>query len=359
MDYSDCSDEEIDREYHDERVTLNNYYESIYNNDSQNEVVKNDKERKINYPGLEGLNKELIEVFLLQNYDKCKNGKINICSYQINKSGKMPFLQFFLRKFDKNDETKPDMLTFPSFTYNNLIEVMGICETIQKIICMSNHLKPSNYEYKGFLNNKNEFYVFYEMKNDIVNIHNLYRTNDLWLVLMDEILNHNKVGNFKIEQSVINFFSRNFTLCYLKDENDEYYDTPVVAYIGCKNKEADFISTFGVSKTQKEYLKESLFYFTDYNNAFKMCDNNNKEKLCIVRFALFTGHMNIMMNAKFNDEVLLDNNYDSVYIGNEEESPLWGLKFYEQQVPLTCHYIDNKSLKMEYDDDKKILYYIL
>lgn len=350
MDESDYSDSEIDREYQDERATLNSYYDSIYNIDSQNESVKNDKERKISYPGLEILNKELIEVFLLQNYDKCKSGTIHICSYQINKSGKIPFLQYILRKFDKNHETNPDKLTFPTFKYKTLIEVMGMCETIQKIICLSNHLKSSNYEYKGFTNNKNEFYVFYEIKEDIINAHNLYRTNDLWLVLMDEILNHNKCCNFKIDSDVISFFTKNIIFSYLKDENNEYYETPVVAYIGCKNKEADFITTFGVSKSKKEYLKESYFYFTDYNNAIRMggwTDNINKS--CIVRFSLFTGVTNIIMNSHLNDESLFDNNYDSVYIGNEEESPIWGLKCYEQQLPLTCHFIDKKYLGTEYE----------
>lgn len=358
MDESDYSDNEIDREYQDERDTLNSYYDSIYKIDSQNEPVKNDKERKINYPGLEILNKEMIEVYLLQNYDKCKSGTINICSYQINKSGKIPFLQYILRKFDKNHETNPDTLTFPTFKYNTLIEVMCMCDTIQKIICVSNHLKPSNYEYKGFLNNKNDFYVFYEIKEDIINTHNLYRTNDLWLVLMDEILNYNKSCNFKIDPDVISFFTKNIIFSYLKDENNEYYETPIVAYIGCKNKEADFITTFGVSKSKKEYLKDSYFYFTDYKNAIRMCGwvDDNINKSCIVRFALFTGITNIIMNLQLNDESLLDNNYDSVYIGNEERSPIWGLTNYEQQLPLTCHFIDKKYLGTEYD--KKSQYYI-
>ena len=55
------------------------------------------------------------------------------------------------------------------------------------------------------------------------------------------------------------------------------------------------------------------------------------------------------------------NNYDSVYLGNIElddgsfleDTPIIVLKEYNQQVPLTYHYIDKNKLGLIYEEQNK------
>ena len=112
-----------------------------------------------------------------------------------------------------------------------------------------------------------------------------------------------------------------------------------------------------------------------------------------MRFALFLGRMKVVENLP-NDEidiseikkerindVSLDKNielltmrisdhdgkwsnfYDSVFLGKIEldngehlkNTPIYVLKDYEQQIPLSYHFIDNSYLKERYDENTEYL----
>ena len=82
----------------------------------------------------------------------------------------------------------------------------------------------------------------------------------------------------------------------------------------------------------------------------------NEDKITrggLVRFAIFLGYTKVFIN----NDVVDCNNCDSVYIGNSPKSPLWGLKEYGQQLPLTCHYIDKSTLGDEWGVNET--YYII
>jgi len=126
------------------------------------------------------------------------------------------------------------------------------------------------------------------------------------------------------------------------------------------------------------------------NNKLITEDENGKYiKGGIVRFALFTGSTKYVENMpndpidesdikkqRINDESLDQNleiqtlrvsdhdgiwarTYDSVYLGNIElddgsfieEAPIIVLKDYNQQIPLSYHYIDKSSLGDKYDSN--------
>jgi hypothetical protein len=314
--------------------------------------INKDKTNYYLYPGLELLNKQDVELFV----HEFNNVNIHVCTYQVNTTGMAPFLQFILRKYDKSHVTKSDLLCFPSFKYIEGEYTIDICNLIEEVICFSYRSKKDRYKYKGFINNENNFYVFYELEENTINIHDLYRKNDLWPILMDEIINHESACNFRIDKNVSNFFKNNIEFSYLLKLNGDYFETPIVAYTGCKNKQINIISCFGVSETMEEYLPEPYFYFTNYQTAIKMGGflENKNNRGGVIRFALFTGYMMVILN---NSEINLENvkNYDSIYIINNS-SPKWALKKWEQQTPLTCHYIDYEMLGENWENDAS--YYI-
>ncbi|NDA89310.1 MAG: hypothetical protein EBY20_00115 [Alphaproteobacteria bacterium] len=328
-----------------------NGLEEYYQSNREECVIENTASSKeYLYPGLSLLSTSDVD----ECADEFDDVVVNCCTYQVNTSGDKPFLQFILRKHDLTHPVCPDLLTFPSFKRRYGESVLDMCELMQQVSCISYSINPNNCEYKGFINNRNVFYLFYELKEDSINVHDLCRKNDLWLVLVDEIINHNSCCNFKIDETVSTFFSYYINFACLKDSEDNYIETPSVGYTGVKSKEINLISCFGVPKTKEPNLNEKYFYFTDYQNAIRLGgwpeDKNNRGG--IIRFALFLGDM----NASINDTEIDEENCDSIYIGNGENSPLWALKRYEQQIPLTCHYIDNLNLSETWNTSS--VYYI-
>jgi hypothetical protein len=302
------------------------------------------------YPGLSLLNTTDVD----ECADEFDDVVVNCCTYQVNTSGEKPFLQFILRKHDLTHPTTPDLLTFPQFNRKYGESIIDTCYLMQEVLCISYSINSSNCSYKGFINNRNIFYLFYELREDSINIHDLFRRNDFWLVLVDEIINHNSCCNFKIDETVSTFFNNYINFACLKDSCDNYIETPSVGYTGVKSKEINLTSCFGVPKTKEPILNENYFYFTDYHNAIRLggWPEDKINRGGIIRFALFLGDMTVSINDAEIDE----ENCDSIYIGKGKNSPLWALKKYEQQMPLTCHYIDKLNLSETWDN--ATVYYI-
>jgi len=357
--------ERINEMYERERDALKAYLDMMDNTEkdsSPDEIEETRTQTYAHYPGVDALKDDL--EFATNNYE---NGNIHICAYHINKEGKDPFLQYILRKYDETHETKKDLVTFPSFFYERGLPIMDYANLILEIIRTSYRIKTGNYEYKGFINNGNQFYVFYDFSECVIRCHDLRRMNDLWLVTMDEILNHKKVCNFPIDKKVTEFFSdlNNMHFTYLKDRCNNIYEAPIVGYVGLEAKKIDFTSCFGEPQSLQEELPDPYYYFTDYQKAFKVggfkksvedgsIQNNvfdlKSNRSGLVRFALFTGY--VKMFSEKNKENEHDHLYNSIYLSDDNGHPTWALKKYEQQCPLTCHYINKPVLGEEWNSNK-------
>ena len=415
-----------------------------------------------------------------------ETGTINICIYQINVSGKTPFIQYILQKNNSQHKKQPDTIKFPTFNYVKGMDIMSYCQSIldMTFICYSENMKAENKGayveenvdtmkwrsesklsdytperqrrsmYKGFTNNNNQFQLFFDCSLYNIDVHKLYRENDLYLTLMDEIVNHQSICNFKIDEEVSLFFMNHPNFVYLVDADEYYIETPIVAYAGCNYNQLEFSSIFGISTSKPESLMGPYYYFTDYQNAIKAggwrkmetkhsestfsdyipreamapaegiwvnkeIQNRLKElpqntsqkstqkmvdydehgrfiKGGLIRFAIFPGNTKVATNClenstdksqitqnmleldsstmeyknarntiRFSDrDALWTQKYDSVYVGpmaldngdTYQETPMWVLKDYEQQIPLTIHSIDKRTLKETWSREDK--YYI-
>jgi hypothetical protein len=144
----------------------------------------------------------------------------------------------------------------------------------------------------------------------------------------------------------------------------------------------------------------NYYYFTDYQNAIKKSGWLNESAGCggLIRCAIFLGKMKVLRNnpddnvdeSKLTKDYLLNynecsmeyknaklllrisdrdglwtENYNSVYLGKMElddgtifnDYPLWVVKDYDQQVVLSTHIIDKKSLDAEWRRDS--VYFVL
>ena len=352
------SNEVIDELYQQERQALNSYYMVNFRpQDIQAEGIelKSGPPTYV-YPGLHLLQQDDLESYT-SKYD---TGTIHLCGYYVNKTRKTPFLEFIMRKYDKNHEKK-DALSFTKYNYTKNYPITIYSNFILESISKAYKINDGMYEYKGFIQKDNQFYVFYDFSDCSIKVQDLNRDTNLWLITMDEIMNHRKVCNFPIDKEVTDFFTNedNLELCYLTDTNNNIYETPTIAYSGTSLFKLDYMAYFGTEQTiQNEYLEEPQYYYTDYQTSFKMAGWPTKEedveetKGGIVRFALFLGYMKIHSQKDETESC----DYDSVYI-NKNGHPIWALKTNERQCSLSCHYIDKTVLGKEWDENEE--YYVI
>jgi hypothetical protein len=202
--------------------------------------------------------------------------------------------------------------------------------------------------------------------------------------------------------------------CFLKNKDNVNYEVPIIGYVGKCASMLNFTYVFGVSKSDNSAILGPYFYFTDYLNAInqggwskdgksesrhdKLLTDNSKGRYKsggIIRFALFMDKTKVIQNhlldgideSEIKKERLLDElldvqyerltmrisdhdgnwskNYDSVVLGNIEldngvkvkNAPIIVLKEYDQQIPLSYHYIDKSFLGEIFDNNGN--YYIM
>jgi hypothetical protein len=296
--------------------------------------------------------------------DQIANEKINIVPYQINQSGKYPFLQYFLLKYMKNGEgggggeegSENDYISFINFENKDNTVILEICATALDILFLSYEELDPKYEYKGYTFYEGEYYMFFDCSEYQISTHNLNKQNDIWLTLVDEIINYKMVCQFKINDKVSKFFLNHQE--YIKLEQIEsnpiiYYESPIVAYAGCTSKKREFISTFGQLPNN-----DGLYYFFQFNDVYM---DSASKRSGIIRFAIFPGNMRVPIDKSENKNILAREGegegeeeeeeeeeetkltdwtiYDSLYLDKT-----WIIKNYNQQTILTSHLRENDKL---------------
>ena len=335
------------------------------------------------YRAPESLNLDLT-TYLLELSEKGATPTIHICAYHVNSIHMLPFLEYFLFKSNKEEE---EQFAFPSFEYDSTMNVMTKSVTLMQVLCLT-YYKNAEYNYKGFMNDDNNIYLFFDCSNLKLDSYNMGRNNDLWLVAMDEIINQKQVCNFKINNKVVDFFKTNSNFLFLTDFAENVIEMPTIVYSGCSKEKLNFIATFGVPREEDDALMGKYYYFTDYQNAIKIYRifNNNEDFGGLIRSAIFLGKTKVPLNHQHDEidesrvtkDMLLNNyendagykkikmmlrisdrdgnwtkKYDSVFLGKLELDdgtifnyyPLWIIKDWEQQIVLSSHIIDNNSLK--------------
>lgn len=310
---------------------------------------------------------------------------IYICPYYINTNAIQPFLNFIFVKSKINDMLQlPEILYFKKFA---AIELINYSKMYLFGLCQTNDFEKFNstLNFDGFYKFEKKLYLFFDISKCNIKINDIYSNSKIWVGIIDEIVNHKKICNFKIEEKVSELFLSDDTLCFLVDINDNCYEIPVVNYIGTTKELVKFKYTFGESIQNKNAILGPYFYFTNFNNAFNYSIPGLQEvKInndCIVRFAIFTGNVKYIENNLDDtidmseikkqriEDPNLDQNmerltlrvsdhdglwskeYNSAYLGSIEldngeflkNTPLIVVKEYEQQCPLSYHYINKKN----------------
>jgi hypothetical protein len=210
--------------------------------------------------------------------------------------------------------------------------------------------------------------------------------------IIDEIINVQKICNLNIDNKTYLFFNNNPDFCMLLDESAKPYEIPSVAFVGkCENK-LNFTYVFGETTKNKNAILGPYYYLTNFNNAINegyKYSNEINNKCGIVRFAIFSGKTKYIENfpndnideSEIKQQRLNDTNlnilkeqllmrisdhdgkwsehYDSCYLGPIimdngaylEDTPLFVVKSFNQQIPLSYHYINKTAIKNLQNDN--------
>jgi hypothetical protein len=331
----------------------------------------------------------------------------NLCVYKINTDGQIPFLQFLLTNNGCNNLTFPKLPVYTLFNKENIVPysevyLSGILQTDRFDKFRSDIVFDGFYEYNDSL------YLFFDITKCTINVDETYLSNNIRFGIIDEIVNRKNICNIQIDYNTSMFFIKNQSITYLYDEKNNPYETPVVGFVGKSTEQkVQFVMTFGESAKNKSAIIGPYFYFTSFHYAIRqggwsddynpenkyevvITDENGKyKKGGIVRFALFLGLTKYIENAPNdpNDESeikkqrLEDNNlnnqreiltlrisdhdgnwsriYNSAYLGKLElddgsfleNTPMLVLRDYEQQLPLSYHFIDRTTLGEKYEEN--------
>lgn len=321
---------------------------------------------------------------LLDNIDKelflDLFNNVTICAYQIVNKDVKPFIQFLL----VNDPTT-NYLSFPCVNILTITESVALSNTYDllsyiqhfmgEIIENLSFLKYN--KFMGFhLDKKSKTLVlFYDLSNCQFNTSIVYKQNNLWFSLVDEIINKGHICAIKIDPKVTNFFFLNQQFITIRNDLGQKIEHPVACYIKQKISKLNFTHYFGLSKmeTNTAFLGP-YYYLTDFENALYSINN---EKKGLLRFAVFLGKMLVKLNypedsidnshlkrEKLKGSIkeqltmritdyngLWADNYDSCFIGKVKldngdilgNTPVFVVKNYEQHFSLTYHYINNEN----------------
>ena len=325
---------------------------------------------------------------------------VYIAAYTINTDGECPFIRYLLTNSKVEPQLKfPRVPLFSNLNTSNLINYTQVA-LFGLLMLEDYELFSAATHFTGFLESNNNLYMFFDITKLNLRLDDVYKSNHLWLALMDEIVNHKCLCDIKMDHSLVNLFLCNEDLLFLVNENNENYQIPVVCYAGKPVSKLNFTFIFGEPKRDKNSILGPFYYFTDFNNAIKdgvssenrkveykkttlLTDGNNGDYTegGIIRFAVFVGNTKYIENKpndpndesdtkyeRLQDENLDQNmerltmrisdhdgnwarNYDSAYLGCIEldngtfiDKPYLVVKNYKQQVSLSYHLVNNKTL---------------
>lgn len=338
---------------------------------------------------------------------------VYVCAYRVNNETKYPFLEYLLQKNANLTELVFPSLYIPEGCDSILNLVSKLDTLLTLLLIGSNSDANLNYDfvkcYKGFYLSKGNMYVFFDLTQMEIKLDDTYRENMFWFCLIHEIFNSGHVCGTRISNGVSEFlFSSTLEHPFyiLQDDDGRQYEVPFVAYVGTHEKNVKFIYTFGVSKKDSHSILGPYYYFTDFNGAIRQggwSSNEGPESIFgkiitdnkygrykkggVIRFAIFLGKTYLKQNLKtetvdssqIKRERLTDSNLDSNYekqtirISDHDglwsntfdtviledvelddgsrlkNTPMYVCKDYEQQFPLSYHYLNKNSLGEKYD----------
>ena len=132
---------------------------------------------------------------------------IYMCVYDVNTKGKYPFQRFLLINDVLDDSIGLPQLKFvKSHSSNDIINYSKVI--LFGLFMLTDYEKfDEKLEFNGIYNNENNIYIFYDITKCNIELNDIEKNNNnIWLALVDEIVNQKHLCNMKINNNVTKLF---------------------------------------------------------------------------------------------------------------------------------------------------------
>jgi hypothetical protein len=259
-------------------------------------------------------------------YDK--NVEVCICTYHINTSCKLPFIEYLMiLSHEKSDKM---VFEFPKFEYTETKRKNIIKQAEEEII---KTLKKCNYDNGNDMN-----------KDEVIKFRGVFKPNDaifngkvylffqtyfkkskhppqlskrhyVWWVLASEIANFKRVMYMDIDPVIHKLFIKNPEIMHLYDCKSQLLETPTVCYFGDEFQKIKYLAFFGLLKAPVKSSFGPFYVATNFLSSMKYaCYTHNQkpfelydgEKITsgdhgkykeggVLRMVLFVGKMKVFL----------------------------------------------------------------
>ena len=345
----------------------------------------------------------------LKNIKHKKYKKVFFCVYRIvGNNNREKFIQYLLYKYPKKQN---DICSFPYVKYN---ASKGVAQQLKDFMSQTLHIsKILGWNMKGFIESIDNIFIFVKLQSSLGEFSNQKnekkRDDKLWWTLIDEICNHKKILNFPIHKMVTSLFLHNPLIIYLRDTEGQNKPIPRALFYGNAAQMIPFNFVFGPKQEDVNANYGPYYYLGSYKKAIRdvswspyyekekkmgelITDENGKwDRGGIARYAVYLGdNIKVLLNHPLDRETYLPEanlihkilpfkakivdplgiwaqKYSSLYYGKIKipeikegvwrATPGWVTRDFNQQIPLTFHFIDKKTLGANWDS-KNDNYYI-
>lgn len=265
--------------------------------------------------------------------------EIRICTYQINMSCKLPFLEYLMVlshekggkqvfEFPKIDYVSSKRISAEKQSEEHILKTLMHHEDqdddanghVVKFRGVFKHVSASKHDSKK--NKKSVYFFFQKYFKKSKHPPQLTKRDHLWWVLPSEIANFKKVMYMDIDPDVNELFIRNPEIMHLYDCKGRLLETPTVCYFGDEFQKIKYLAFFGLLKAPVKSSFGPFYVATNFLSSMKYaCYTHDQqpfelyggEKITsgehgrykeggVLRMVLFVGKMKVFLRNGESDD---------------------------------------------------------
>jgi len=270
-------------------------------NDQQHDFDRCDMHRE-SYPFASSLSKNTDYDFLFDQADDGDSGddsgddedqrgggvesiEIRICTYQINTSCKVPFIEYLMILPDEKGGKQS--FTFPKFDYVSSKRKSAEKQAEEHVLktLMHNEGTSANganddddvIKFRGIFKPKHDskktkrsvYFFFQKYFKKLKHPPQLSKRDRVWWVLPSEIANFKKVMYVDVDPATNDLFISNPEIMHLYDCNGRLLETPTVCYFGDEFQKIKYLAFFGLLKAPVKSSFGPFYVATNFLSSMK------------------------------------------------------------------------------------------
>jgi hypothetical protein len=213
--------------------------------------------------------------------------EIRICTYQINTSCKLPFIEYLMIISDEKDGK--NVFEFPKFDFVSSKRKSEEKQAEEYVLKMLMHNEDATADdanghvvkFRGIFKHVSEskhhskktkrivYFFFQKYFKKPKHPPQLTKRDRSWWVLPSEIANFKKVMYTDIHPDVTDFFIRNPEIMHLYDCNGRLLETPTICYFGDEFQKIKYLAYFGLLKAPVKSSFGPFYVATNFLSSMK------------------------------------------------------------------------------------------